>query len=492
MLIEWTQAVKTRTIVRRFSAAAFDLDSDSKFEGVMDVGTASNLPWKGRFEVSPSPPICLLARTSVYNSKHMFLNRNYCSMESIEPAVQQAQAIVEREGNLLTFPNLSQSFIVGSFLIALHQGRLEGCTNFRLNFATVDRVFPNVCVPVAGIIEYYRAELGISFEVEDEPEFLAHTQMKHPLVFGIDQGRRSSPLNTVWNFSTAEEIHRLVDAMLDEVSRAAVCEQGVIAGLEWCLNEVMDNVLQHSNTNHGYSMAQIHPQTQHIAICVYDNGQGIYNSLRNSHYSPATAVDAITIALEEGVTRDKKVGQGNGMWGLHNIVRANSGSLNITSGPGFLGMHGETPTTMLQIPYLSKERNCTTVDFQIDFDKGISIAKALGGHEPVNSRIECLEDDHDRIVYKLADKASGTGTRRSGVAIRNEVLNLSKPTESVIVLDITGVSVVSSSFADEFIGKLALQYGFIAFTQRFRLVGMNPIVQAIANRSVSQRLGLGE
>ena len=48
---------------------------------------------------------------------------------------------------------------------------------------------------------------------------------------------------------------------------------------------------------------------------------------------------------------------------------------------------------------------------------------------------------------------------------------------------------VSSSFADEFVGKLVAAFGFIAFTQRFRLANMNPTVEAVVNRSVSQRMG---
>ena len=111
--------------------------------------------------------------------------------------------------------------------------------------------------------------------------------------------------------------------------------------------------------------------------------------------------------------------------------------------------------------------------------------------EPTNIRIENLEDDQNNVVYRLADKSSGTGTRQSGVAIRNEVINIAKQTDCVIRLDFGGISVISSSFADEFIGKLAVEFGFIAFTQRFRLVGMNQTVQAITNRSVAQRLGVG-
>lgn len=96
---------------------------------------------------------------------------------------------------------------------------------------------------------------------------------------------------------------------------------------------------------------------------------------------------------------------------------------------------------------------------------------------------------NNNIVYRLADKSSGTGTRQSGAAMRSEVISIAKQPDSVVLLDFSGVSVVSSAFADEFIGKLVVEFGFIGFTQRFRLVGMNGTVEAIANRSVSQRLG---
>lgn len=269
---------------------------------------------------------------------------------------------VHRSGNVITISSLSSPFVVRHFLRALHQGQDRGYSDFAIDFRDVQGAFPNACAPLAGILEYYRSERGFEFESQNVPDFVAHTKTLSPLIYGLDQSTRSSPLNTVWKFATASEIHLLVDACLEEVSRAAVCEAGVIQGLEWCLNEVMDNVLQHASTTHGYMMAQIHSGSRHIAICIYDYGQGIYNSLRSSPHAPTNAVDAITVALEEGVTRDKEIGQGNGLWGLYNIVHSNSGQLNITSGPGFFGLHGSEIKTSPKVPYLSSSNNCTTVD----------------------------------------------------------------------------------------------------------------------------------
>jgi anti-sigma regulatory factor (Ser/Thr protein kinase)/anti-anti-sigma regulatory factor len=399
---------------------------------------------------------------------------------------------VNRTGNTLTIPSLSSPFVVGNFIRAVYQGNQYGYTDFILDFSSVEGVYPNVCVPIAGLIEYYTANQGFVFEYNNVSDFLSRTKMLAPSIVGSDDTHHKSPFNVVWKFSSAEEVNSLVDAYLNAVSRSAVCQGGVIQGLEWCLNEVMDNVLQHAATTHGYVMAQIHSTSQHMAICIYDHGQGIFNSLRSSVHAPTNAVDAITIALQEGITRDKNVGQGNGMWGLNNIVCSNSGFLNITSGSGFVGIRTDETKTSTTIPFLSPESNCTTVDFQIAFDKGISIVDALGGYEPVNLRIENLEDERNNIIYKLSEKASGTGTRQSGVAIRNEIINISNQTTSVIILDFNGVSLISSSFADELVGKLVVEYGFVGFTQRFRLFGMNETIQAITNRSVSQRLSVGK
>lgn len=81
-------------------------------------------------------------------------------------------------------------------------------------------------------------------------------------------------------------------------------------------------------------MGQIHSTSQNIAFTIFDAGQGIYNSLKSSIHKPQTAVDAITLAIQEEVTRYIKIGQRNGLFGLHSIVKQGQGKLVITSGGG--------------------------------------------------------------------------------------------------------------------------------------------------------------
>lgn len=393
---------------------------------------------------------------------------------------------------MIELPSQISSKTVTAFLRELHLGHQKACyDHFIIDFKQVTSAFPNACAPLAGIIEYYTQHHNVTFESTNEPFFIPKTRILEPSTFGSDARDKAIPLSRVWKFSSSAEIHALVNAFVASVAHSAECEPGVLLGLSWCLNEVMDNVLQHSAIGHGYAMAQIHPKPKHIAICVYDYGRGIFNSLRSSQHAPKTAVDAILIAMQEGVTRDKQIGQGNGMWGLHNIVAKNSGLLNITSGSGCYGMCGGKPFTSSTVPYLSRENNCTTIDFQIDFDKVISVPTALGGHEPANLRIETLQDENQNVVYSLSEKASGTGTRQSGAALRTDVINILNETSDPVVLDFSNVAMVSSSFADEFVAKLAVKVGVATFNERIRFNGMNETVRAITDRSFAQRLGAG-
>lgn len=397
---------------------------------------------------------------------------------------------IERDNDKLTLFALNHARVVSDFLTSVQEGMNKGFESFSLIFdPKIQGAFPNACAPLAGFIEYYKKQ-GIEFISEETPEFVRATCLLSPLrVSENETVLNQAPLNKVWRFENSKDINDLVIGFVEEVSKQAVCQEGIIEGLEWCLNEVMDNVLQHSSVSNGYIMGQIHRSTQHIAFCIFDSGQGIFNSLRNSKHSPRNPIDAITLAVKEGVTRDSKIGQGNGMWGLHNVVKENSGVLVITSNSASYMVRKDEIKTFKNLPVISRNFGSATIDFQIDFDKGISLPKALGGH-PINLRLEALEDEKGNILFKLAEKSSGTGTRQSGERIRNELINIYRETQRIIEIDFEGISVVSSSFADELIGKLVAEYGLFGFMQIFKMKHMNDIVQSIVNRSVSQRMAV--
>jgi anti-sigma regulatory factor (Ser/Thr protein kinase) len=305
----------------------------------------------------------------------------------------------------------------------------------------------------------------------------------------------------VWRFSSpadvnklvTDDVNKLVTDVVHELSGKIVFEKGVLQGIEWCLNEVMDNVLQHSDVENGqpfgYVMAQVHAANNRVAFCICDYGQGIHKSLQSLEHAPRNAIDSISLAIQEKVTRDKNVGQGNGLWGLHNILRLNVGQLTIISGEGSWMFDGHNVKTHDNLQYLDCEHKGTIIDFQVNTQQTFSIAEALNGHSPVNFPLERIEDAYGKsLIFSLRRDASGTGTRQSGMMLRNHILNLAKESPNRIIIDFNDVSMVSSSFADELIGKLVIEFGFVTFTQRVQLINMNEIITPIVNRSVSQRI----
>lgn len=98
-------------------------------------------------------------------------------------------------------------------------------------------------------------------------------------------------------------------------------------------------------------------------------------------------------------------------------------------------------------------------------------------------------DEHDATVLKMRNESTGFGSRTAGRQLRTKCLNLlnaepSKP----LVLDWTAVPLVSSSFADELVGKLFASLGPLAFAARVRNVGMEAVVRALVDKAIMQRV----
>lgn len=396
--------------------------------------------------------------------------------------------LIKQDDNELIFDNLQNPRVIYEFIEILNQPVNSYNKHLILNFKKVKGAFPNVCVPLSGIIENLTLK-GFEFEFYYLSEYLKKLSMKKAL--RVNENKElvnKSSLDRVWRFDSADDIYLLINSFVEELSQVIICEKGVLEGFEWSINEVLDNVLQHSGKSYGYVMGQVHSKSKHFAFCVYDSGQGIYNSLLSSDaINPKNPVDALKLAVKEGVTRDKRVGQGNGLWGLHQIVSENTGILNITSDSACFNLTNNELKTFDKLPVLPFD-NGVIVDFQIDYSKEISISKALGGYQPVNLKLEAIEDDLGNIIIDLQSKESGVGTRQSGNKIRNELINVYKQSGKSITLDFTMIKIISSSFADELIGKLVIEFGFFGFNNIFKLKNMNVNVQAIVQRSVAQRM----
>jgi len=388
--------------------------------------------------------------------------------------------------------NLTDRKVIPEFIHNVKQHRrLGGGRKIILDMSNVKHVQPYPATVLAGYLHYFREE-GFEFELLKPNKYLRRIFFGRPKKVEPEKIKRNEHcLDKIWRFSDSKDVHALVRGITLNLRRYAECEEGVIDACEWGINEIMDNVIQHSQESCGFIMAQVDTRSKRFDICVFDYGIGIYRSFKDSknNYDPKNSSDAISLAIQEGVTRDKKVGQENGMWGLYNMANQNKGNMMIVSGKGALTLSDSGKIKTINTIYtLNRKHQATSVAFRMRLDSGVSVKDALGGYELIDLYVEEMEDEHGRIVFKVSDAASGTGTRESGRLLKNEIFNLVTKANSRIIIDFNGVGIVSSSFADEFIGKLVIKLGFFQFQRLFELKNMNPTIQSIVQRSLSQRM----
>ena len=354
-------------------------------------------------------------------------------------------------------------------------------------------VYPNVCVPIAGVIEHYRNRgFNIVCSWDDSGEYIDKTHISHPLIINdyLDAKLLQSPLDKVWKFSTPEEISMFVDSICNEVSQRVTVAKGFLPGFEWCLNEVMDNVLQHSEATYGYAMGQLLGQKKRLSICVFDNGRGIFNSLKGSKYTIETPLEAIEKALQECVTRDDLIGQGNGMWGLSRIVLSNAGLYSVSSDGATVGHKDGKPykREFKGLRYELEGLGTTMIDFQLDYSKRIDIAEELNGIKPVSLWLDGRENAEGECIIRLSKESSGTGTRQAAIRMRNYAFNMLTEGKAKVIFDFDQVSAISSSYADELLGKLVAKMGFSNFMNFFKIINTDTLQRNIIDRSVQQRM----
>ena len=90
------------------------------------------------------------------------------------------------------------------------------------------------------------------------------------------------------------------------------------------------------------------------------------------------------------------------------------------------------------------------------------------------------------IRFTFTEYGESLGTRQLGKRVREQLLPLLEKDECV-VLDFTGVNVVSNSFADECIAKLLLTMPLSELKSRTTFRGLNPIASECVLTALQRR-----
>ncbi|ACH39795.2 hypothetical protein Gbem_2791 [Citrifermentans bemidjiense Bem] len=284
----------------------------------------------------------------------------------------------------------------------------------------------------------------------------------------------------------AESVDKIINAILcsmDGLSRED------LASIEWAINEITDNVLVHSNSKNGgfVQLTTFKGTRPRIEYAVCDAGVGIPATLKPAHKHIQTDMDALDQAIREGVTNG--LGMGNGLFGSFEVSRISGGYFQIHSGNARLAydQRSELHLRDERVPYSG-----TLVVACIECTKTGVLAEALkfGGkqHKPIDFIEMRYEADDEIIEFNLLNETLSFGTRLVGIPIRRKLLNLYEMSGGQkIIIDMSGIPVISSSFADEVLGKIFMEIGQTNFNRRFGLKNMNKTVHGLIERALTQR-----
>lgn len=366
--------------------------------------------------------------------------------------------------------------------------------SFRLGLKAESRgCFPNICVPVSGIIDYYRKAHNCEFtalESWESSEYLSRSGTLFPLKYD-PASMPPSFLDRVWKFD--QDTHfEIVSGILDSLRRAERFGEGVLHGVELALNEVTDNTLLHAGSeddslSFGFVMAQYHYREHKIAVAVFDAGQGIPASLRAGGVVFHTAHEALQKSLMQGVTDGN--GAGNGLWMMDQIVLASKGSFDLTSdGVRYSVRHMDTGNPKATSSKVNKIKEGTTlVDFQLKSDTDISLEDVLGTSPTYLWYEDHIDESTDYLIVDVKRESRGVGSRYEAGAFANTVLNLISGADCRCVLDFSGIPIVSASFADQLVGDLIKAVGFVGFVSRIRFKHLSKSSVAVIDECFRNR-----
>ena len=157
---------------------------------------------------------------------------------------------------------------------------------------------------------------------------------------------------------------------------------------------------------------------------------------------------------------------------------------------GYASIHSDLKAREETVPVAG-----TLVVVTLDYSDPEALWRALDIHDtgaaPAGDYIENRYegDDDDALHFVVRSEASSVGSRSSGKFARTKLENLMEmyPGHPVNI-DFGDISIVSSSFADELLGKLFVRMGALRFMSAVNLQRVSPTVRAVLDRAILQRV----
>jgi anti-sigma regulatory factor (Ser/Thr protein kinase)/anti-anti-sigma regulatory factor len=409
---------------------------------------------------------------------------------------------VSRNGNSISVIGPLLDF--RRFLSEVHKSIINaGYTDIVFDFSKCTSAFQSSMLAICAQTMRYTNE-GILFELK-MPEvstlsnLFKNTNWAHlidsknymPSVF---RGHTRIPAT---QYKNANEQQKAVNKIANTILGAIPdLKREDFAAFEWAINEITDNVLVHSNSPIGglVQISTFQRKRKQVEFVVADAGLSIPQTLRDGRPEILSDTDALDKAIREGVTRDKSVGQGNGLFGSYQVCSESRGKFEINSSHGKLfydesrGLHIANEV----IPYSG-----TLVSATIDFSVPHLLENALKFDGKKYKPNDYVENHYEtggegEICINLLNEAESFGSRVAGTPIRIKIKNMIRIEDvNQIIIDLDGISLISSSFADEVFAKLFLEIGPMEFMKKIKITNSMATVKSLIDKAITQRMSTG-
>ena len=184
----------------------------------------------------------------------------------------------------------------------------------------------------------------------------------------------------------AESINAECNALISELLKINDIELSVVQSFNYCLYEVLDNVLTHSGKKSGVLLSRFSTEKQQIQVLVANDGIGIHQSLtENDTYKHLTEAETLQHVILDKVTDGK--GMGFGLYTTKNLITFAGGLLIIASGEHQLSYDGQQ-STVSEI-----ERVGGTVVFM-----AVNTNREINANDVVDNRTDCAADFNETFL----------------------------------------------------------------------------------------------
>ena len=158
-----------------------------------------------------------------------------------------------------------------------------------LDFLNCTEAFPNTMLPTIAMVARFRImDYQIYATLPSEPiprERFISSNWAHylsPQQYSLSDDM-AEPHLVCRHYKTAKEHYAILNGIIDLIIKTVRPPRSALSMLEWVINEIMDNVINHSESQvGGFVQLAIFPPSKKFAICVVDSGRGILNSLNST------------------------------------------------------------------------------------------------------------------------------------------------------------------------------------------------------------------